>query len=100
MSEIQGETSVKEGITKDVPWQAVILNDDKTSFDIVELVLTTIFDKTEKEAADIAMRVHKNGADIAGGPYSEKDCKNRCGMAMDVARTFNMPLQVVAKKVD
>ncbi|MFP5520329.1 MAG: ATP-dependent Clp protease adapter ClpS [Bdellovibrionia bacterium] len=47
-------------------YKVLLLNDDYTPMDFVILVLTRFFKKTEDEATQIMLDVHKKGSGIAG----------------------------------
>jgi ATP-dependent Clp protease adaptor protein ClpS len=85
--------------TYDTPYAAIILNDDKTSFDVVMLILTSVFGKTKEEAEQITMDVHENGHGVAGSPYTKEEAENKCKTAEGVARTFGMPLRVTPQEI-
>ena len=47
-------------------YKVILLNDDFTPMDFVVLVLRRFFAKTEEQATEIMLDVHKKGAGIAG----------------------------------
>ena len=52
----------------DVPkmYKVILLNDDYTPMDFVVLVLRRFFGKTEEQATQVLLDVHKKGAGVAG----------------------------------
>ena len=52
----------------DVPkmYKVILLNDDYTPMDFVVLVLRRFFGKTEEQATQVMLDVHKKGAGVAG----------------------------------
>jgi ATP-dependent Clp protease adaptor protein ClpS len=63
-----GEAAVESIPKIDTPkmYKVVLLNDDYTPMDFVILVLRRFFAKTEEQATQIMLDVHKKGAGIAG----------------------------------
>ncbi|MNK07407.1 ATP-dependent Clp protease adapter protein ClpS [compost metagenome] len=47
-------------------YKVILLNDDYTPMDFVVLVLRRFFAKTEEQATEIMLDVHKKGAGVAG----------------------------------
>lgn len=47
-------------------YKVILLNDDYTPMDFVVLVLRRFFSKTEEQATQIMLDVHKKGAGVAG----------------------------------
>lgn len=47
-------------------YKVILLNDDFTPMDFVVLVLRRFFAKTEEQATEVMLDVHKKGAGIAG----------------------------------
>lgn len=66
--ESNGHTAVESTPKIDTPkmYKVVLLNDDYTPMDFVILVLRRFFAKTEEQATQIMLDVHKKGAGIAG----------------------------------
>ncbi len=64
----QGAGSVETIDRLEVPkmYKVIVLNDDFTPMDFVVLVLRRFFGKTEEQAVEIMLDVHKKGAGIAG----------------------------------
>jgi ATP-dependent Clp protease adaptor protein ClpS len=64
----QGAGAVETIDRLDVPkmYKVILLNDDFTPMDFVVLVLRRYFGKTEEQATQVMLDVHKKGAGIAG----------------------------------
>lgn len=64
----EGEADVELAPKLDTPkmYKVILLNDDYTPMDFVVLVLRRFFAKTEEQATQVMLDVHKKGAGIAG----------------------------------
>lgn len=64
----EGEVGVQIVPKVDTPkmYKVILLNDDYTPMDFVVLVLRRFFAKTEEQATEVMLDVHKKGAGIAG----------------------------------
>lgn len=64
----EGESGVAvlPRITTPKMYKVIILNDDYTPMDFVVHVLRRFFGKTEEQATEIMLDVHKKGAGVAG----------------------------------
>jgi ATP-dependent Clp protease adaptor protein ClpS len=67
-SDTEGDASVQTAPKVDTPrmYKVILLNDDFTPMDFVVLVLRRFFAKTEEQATEIMLDVHKKGAGVAG----------------------------------
>ena len=67
-SHTDGEAGVQIVPKIDTPkmYKVILLNDDFTPMDFVVLVLRRFFAKTEEQATEVMLDVHKKGAGIAG----------------------------------
>lgn len=64
----EGDVGVQIVPKVDTPkmYKVILLNDDYTPMDFVVLVLRRFFAKTEEQATEVMLDVHKKGAGVAG----------------------------------
>ena len=57
-------------------YQVILLNDDWTAMDFVVSVLVQIFEKSNDEAVEIMLKIHKEGSGVCGiYPYDIAELK-------------------------
>ncbi|WP_024993774.1 ATP-dependent Clp protease adaptor ClpS [Phocaeicola paurosaccharolyticus] len=78
-------------------YSVILHNDDFTTMEFVVLILTTIFGKTEGEANEIMIQVHKDGKGIAG-VYSFDIAHSKANKASKKARDNGFPLKLTVEK--
>ena len=78
-------------------FNVILHNDDFTTMEFVILILTTIFGKSEVEANEIMMQVHKEGKGIAG-VYSYDIAQSKTNKASKKARECGFPLRLTVEK--
>src|SRR3982750_869866 len=88
-SEVATETKTK--LEKPKLFKVILHNDDFTTMDFVVFVLQYVFNRTEPEAFTVMLKVHNEGAGIAGiYPYEIANMKSE--KAMNLARSREYPL--------
>ena len=80
-------------------FKVLLLNDDYTPMDFVVLVLMRFFSKSETEAAEIMLKVHHEGAGLAG-VYSREIAESKCAQVNAFAHQNRHPLRSVIEKAD
>lgn len=93
----ESELDVKEKLQKPSLYKVILLNDDFTPMDFVIYVLKSFFNKTDDEAHDIMMQVHKDGAGIAG-VYSFEVAEMKSAQVNMLAKDNQHPLKSVIEK--
>jgi ATP-dependent Clp protease adaptor protein ClpS len=83
---------------KPAQYKVYMLNDDYTPMDFVVHVLAKFFRKTDLEAQEIMMHVHKRGVGLCG-IYSYEIAETKVTQVMDFARKHHHPLQCTLEKV-
>ena len=77
--------------------QGLLLNDDYTPMDFVVVVLQKFFAKSQQEATDIMMHVHRRGVGVCG-IFTYEVAETKVAQVMDYARSHEQPLQCTMEK--
>ena len=78
-------------------YKVLLLNDDYTPMDFVVGVLQQFFNKTEIEATEIMMLVHRRGVGICG-IFTYEVAESKVSQVMDYCRKNEQPLQCTMEK--
>lgn len=90
-------TERKAKLEKPKLYKVVLHNDDFTTMEFVVFVLEYVFLKAEGEAMAIMLKVHNEGAGVAGVyPYDIAYTKSR--KAMNLAKAREFPLLVTVEE--
>ena len=99
--DLGGELDLKEKVQKKIKkpslFKVILLNDDFTPMDFVVYVLKSFFNKTDDEAHDIMLCVHKDGAGVAG-IYSFEVAEMKSAQVNMFAKDNQHPLKSVIEK--
>jgi len=89
----------KESIKLKKPklYKVILLNDDYTPMEYVVILLKKIFNKTQGEAVNVMLTVHKKGAGVCG-VYTLEVAETKLKTVMDMAKTDQHPLQCIMEK--
>lgn len=93
----EGDLELKDKVKKPSLYKVILLNDDFTPMDFVVYVLKEFFHKTDDEAHDIMLQVHKDGAGIAG-VYSFEVAEMKSAQVNMLAKDNEHPLKSVIEK--
>jgi len=93
----EGDLELKEKVKKPSLYKVILLNDDFTPMDFVVYVLKEFFHKTDDEAHDIMLQVHKDGAGVAG-VYSFEVAEMKSAQVNMLAKDNEHPLKSVIEK--
>lgn len=74
-------------------YKVIIYNDDFTTMEFVVEILMEIFHKTEEEAMNIMMAIHR-GTKAVVGVYSYDIARTKANRAVSMARQEGFPLRV------
>lgn len=74
-------------------YKVIIYNDDFTTMEFVVELLMEVFHKTEEEALNIMMAIHR-GTKAVVGVYSLDIAKTKASRAVSMARQEGFPLRV------
>ena len=75
----------------------MMLNDDYTPMEFVVMVLQEVFRKSQDEATQIMLNVHKRGVGVCG-VYTYEIAETKVVQVMDIARKNQHPLQLQLEK--
>jgi ATP-dependent Clp protease adaptor protein ClpS len=73
-------------------YKVLLHNDDYTTMEFVIFILMTIFHRTETDAVQIMLHVHKNGIGVAG-VYTYEIAETRVAQVEALARQHEFPLR-------
>jgi ATP-dependent Clp protease adaptor protein ClpS len=79
-------------------YKVILLNDDYTSMDFVVEVLVSIYSKSDEEAVQIMLDVHKKGKAICG-VYVYEIAETKSYLTHKLARENNFPLKTLIEEV-
>ncbi|MDS0524176.1 ATP-dependent Clp protease adaptor ClpS [Clostridium sp. SHJSY1] len=95
-------TSIKERnkvkMKEPKKYKVVMYNDDFTPMEFVVYILENIFKKSEEEAVQIMMSVHKGGKAVVG-IYSYDIAKTKADTAISLSRQEGYPFRIKVEEV-
>jgi ATP-dependent Clp protease adaptor protein ClpS len=86
------ERKTKPKLQRPRQYKVLLHNDDYTTMEFVVLVLVSIFHRTEGEAVQIMLHVHRNGVGVAG-VYTHEVAETRVEQVHALARRHEYPLR-------
>jgi ATP-dependent Clp protease adaptor protein ClpS len=95
---LDGETGViterrtERTLKKPKMYKVLLHNDDYTTMEFVIFILQGIFHRSEADAVQIMLHVHKNGIGVAG-VYSYEIAETRIAQVETLARQHEFPLR-------
>ena len=95
---IAPELFAEDEIQEPRRFKVLLHNDDYTTMDFVIFVLKKVFNKTEGEAIQIMMNVHKNGYGICG-IYTAEVAETKVVLVKNMARKEGFPLKCSMEEV-
>ena len=91
-SEILLEPKIKE--KKPKLYKVILLNDDYTPMEYVVKLLKSIFRKSESEAINIMLMVHKKGSGVCG-IFTKEIAETKVFMVIKMAKNDQHPLKCI-----
>jgi len=79
-------------------FKVLLHNDDYTTMDFVIYILKKVFNRTEGEAVQIMLNVHKNGTGVCG-VYTAEIAETKIIMVKDLSRKEGFPLKCTMEEV-
>ena len=86
------ERRTERKLKKPKMYKVLLHNDDYTTMEFVVFVLQGIFHRSEADAMQIMLHVHKNGIGVAG-VYSYEIAETRIAQVETLAREHEFPLR-------
>jgi ATP-dependent Clp protease adaptor protein ClpS len=78
-------------------YKVLLLNDDYTPMDFVTHVLEKFFNKTQDEAMEIMMNVHRRGVGVCG-IFTYEVAETKVVQVMEYAHEHEQPLQCMMER--
>mgnify|MGYP001350830576 CR=1 FL=1 len=85
-------TKEKIEVKKPKLYKVILLNDDYTPMEYVVVLLRKVFNKSETEAVNIMLMVHKQGAGICG-IFTKEIAETKVFKVMNMAKNDQHPLK-------
>ena len=92
------ETVISEKFKEPDNYKVILLNDDFTPMDFVVFIIMTIFDKPQKEAEALTLKIHKTGRSVVG-VYVYDIAATKCLQVLTAAKNNDFPLQCKVEKI-
>ena len=91
---VQDDIVVEDGtdVHEPRPYNVVLLNDDYTPMDFVQMILERFFHHPPSRAAQLMLTVHRRGKAIAG-TYTKEIAETKANQVMALAKKEGHPLQ-------
>ncbi len=86
------QTRTERKLKKPKQYKVLLLNDDYTTMEFVVYVLQSIFRRSETDAVQIMLHVHRNGSGVAG-VYTYEVAETRVTQVEALAREYEYPLR-------
>lgn len=86
------EPRTERKLKKPKMYKVLLLNDDYTTMEFVVYVLQSVFQRSETEAVQIMLHVHRNGQGVAG-VYTFEIAETRVAQVEAQAREHEFPLR-------
>ena len=86
------DTRTRRKLQKPKQYKVLLHNDDYTTMEFVVFVLMSIFHRSETDAVQIMLHVHKNGIGVAG-VYTYEVAETRVTQVEALARQHEFPLR-------
>jgi ATP-dependent Clp protease adaptor protein ClpS len=86
------QTRTERRLQKPRMYKVLLHNDDYTTMEFVVYVLQGVFHRSETDAVQIMLHVHKNGLGVAG-VYTREVAETRITQVEALARSHEYPLR-------
>ena len=86
------ESRTERKLKKPKLYRVLLHNDDYTTMEFVVFVLVSVFHRSETDAVQIMLHVHKNGIGVAG-VYTREVAETRVKQVESLAQQHEFPLR-------
>ena len=90
--DVATRTRTERKLKKPQVYKVLLHNDDYTTMEFVVFVLQQVFQRSETDAVQIMLHVHKNGIGVAG-VYPYEFAETRVAQVYSLARQHEFPLR-------
>ena len=90
----KSQTLLKDKIKRPSMYEVILLNDDYTPMEYVVKLLRSVFRKSESEAINIMLMVHKKGSGVCG-IFTKEIAETKVFMVMKMAKNDQHPLKCI-----
>lgn len=90
--QVESGTRLEDEVREPRRYKVLLHNDDYTTMEFVVRVLMNVFSKSEAEATQIMLSVHKNGTGLCG-VYTAEVAETKVVMVRQMARGGGYPLK-------
>jgi ATP-dependent Clp protease adaptor protein ClpS len=91
------ETRTERKVQKPKRYKVVLHNDDYTTMEFVVFILMSVFHRSETDAVQIMLHVHKNGLGVAG-VYTREVADTKVAQVEALAREHEFPLRCTTEE--
>ena len=92
------EISVENELSEPTRYKVLMHNDDYTTMEFVVYVLKNVFSKSEAEAVQIMLNVHRNGVGVCG-VYTAEVAETKVALVRQMAKKEGNPLKCTMEEV-
>jgi ATP-dependent Clp protease adaptor protein ClpS len=92
-ADTQLDTTVATRIATPPRWQVIFINDDTTPMEFITTLLVTIFKHDPDTAVHIMLKIHEEGAGVAG-VYSFEIAEQKAIESSTLAKNAGYPLKI------
>ena len=91
-SDVAVATRTERRLKKPKLYKVLLHNDNYTTMEFVVYILQGVFHRSETDAVQIMLHVHKNGIGVAG-VYTREVAESRVAQVAELAREHEFPLR-------
>ncbi len=91
-------TDIDEQLQEPPKFKVILHNDDYTTMEFVVFVLQKVFAKSETEAVQIMLSVHRNGNGVCG-VYTAEVAETKVAQVHHLAKSEGFPLKCTMEEV-